>query len=235
MNKNFKLTHFFVLLIVKYFYLFIPGLLFLFLGKKVSSLIIIGIVLLLIDIFLALLGCIKLENTLNNLNEEELKNAFECDDFTNEVVEALKNKYEEQLKEMEDEENNYSIMYWNLSKNLNEEMNFLEIISLFKTTCLSFKTKEDSFYAVLKSDFYDELPSLSLLLSYRFHTINEIKELNLKFIFDKKYFDNIFYFEYQDSDENKFFDSINEEIFIKQVIEKNINCIKIYVTEEVVL
>lgn len=235
MNKNFKLTHFFVLLIVKYFYLFIPGLLFLFLGKKVSSLIIIGIILLLIDIFLALLGCIKLENTLNNLNEEELKNAFDCDDFTNEVVEALKNKYEEQLKEMEDEENNYSIMYWNLSKNLNEEMNFLEIISLFKTTCLSFKTKEDSFYAVLKSDFYDELPSLSLLLSYRFHTINEIKELNLKVIFDKKYFDNIFEFEYQDSDENKFFDSINEEIFIKQVIEKNINCIKIYVTEEVVL
>ena len=235
MNKNFKLIHFFTLLIVKHFYLFVPGVLFLVLGNKISTLIIVGLILIIADVFLSLVGCVKLENTLNNLEEEDLKNAFSSDDWRNEVIDVIQKRCDEQLKLLEDEERNYSMMYRGLQDNLKEEMNFQEIVSLFKEVCCGVKTNEDIFYAILKKDIYDEVPCLSFVLSYQFYTINETKELSLEFIFDEKYFSNISNFEYKNNNENDFFNKLYEEKFIKQVIDKNLYCIKIFINEEVVL
>lgn len=202
-------------------------------GYWVSTLLIIGIFLFVIDLLLSIFWCEKLEQTINDLDDEELKNAFKSDDWRNEILKVIQDKCDQQLAQME-EEKNYSNIYKNIREQLDEKMTFKEIVSLFKEVCCVFKTDEDYFLVQFKDEMYQDIEVLSLKISYRFSTIEEEKELSLEFVFDKDKFNDVEYFEFENCDEEKFFNKLFEEKFIKQVIEENVFSIKIYLYEDIV-
>ena len=234
MNKRFKFIHFLFTLIFRKFYLFIPSLLFLIIGLWSKTLLIFGFILLFIDIFLSYIDCVNLENTLNNLDDEELKNAFASDDWQNEIEKIVQKKCEEYQKEMELKEQNYSNIYINIKEQLDEKMTFHDIVKLFKGYCDYFKSNEDYFKVELKDDIFVDQEIYSLFLSYRFYTIDNVKELVLEFLFDKNDFFEIDYFEFENNDTNEFYNRFFKEKFVKQILEENVFFIKINLYENIV-
>lgn len=219
MKKRFKVSEFLSYLILKNYFLFVPSLIFAIAGFWVSILIILGVVLFVADIVISLIACLSKGKNYSQLREEELIN-------------IAKKRCEEEMEFLDScIEKNLSTTAKILRKDLKREMSFDVILTRFFEVCNVMKTEGDLFRYDIK-DVYEEQELVTISLIFQYQTINYTKELYVDISYPN-IFDGTEYHKVSFKDEIEFKVFLNEEIIIKQIREKNVDCVKIKVFEDV--
>ena len=229
MKKKFVFSKFFQALFIKNYFLFYPSLIFFIAGFWVEILTVFGLILLMIDIVLSFISGISIKQTLGIPSDP---NDFDIDKMPKEVIDLAIQRAEEEMKFLEEaSEMHMSATAKKLRSDLKKEMTFEKILDEFLKECNAVKV-EGNLYRYEIKDTYNEQELTTISLIFQYQKLDYFKELYVDISYPN-IFDDIEYNKGIFNTESELISFLKWEKIIKQITEKNVDCVEIKVYEDV--